>query len=326
MELSEILNKNIPNAGPKARAAVAEADRKLAILSESEPKRAAALKEQAMKQIASRDNGVQFTLADINRLHGSSLGRAESQSEATGDEGQIASSIEQLVNIADSRNIAIPPAILKGAANAFATKNAEGIAASSASIAKLVDDAIKIQQNEQKAPVELGDGSVAIIGAQSGTRYDNTGTPIASGNRNEQMFISSAAESYSPKSKNVMAMMSGGGDLIGPSIFSAPMESMPDVNADPSAYAAMQQPKEDARQRDIRLNAKARDAYLKGDRKKALDILRGLKATDIYGDITDETLDDYFKQIASESPAPVPAPTGVAPSNRPPLPPIAPRQ
>jgi len=325
MELSEILNKNIPNAGPKARAAVAEADRKLAILSESEPKRAAALKEQAMKQIASRDNGIQFTLADINRLHGSSLGRAESQSEATGNEGQIASSIEQLVNIADSRNIAIPPAILKGAANAFATKNAEGLAASSASIAKLVDDAIKIQQNEQKAPVELSDGSVAIVGAQSGTRYDNTGTPIASGNRNEQMFISSAAESYSPRSQDIMAMMGGGGDLIGPSI-SAPMESMPDVNADPSAYAEIQQPKEDARQRDISLNAKARNAYLKGDRKKALDILRGLKAKDIYGDITDETLDDYFKQIASESPAPVPAPTGVDPSNRPPLPPIAPRQ
>jgi len=81
---------------------------------------------------------------------------------------------------------------------------------------------------------------------------------------------------------------------------------------------------EDARARDIRLNAEAFDLYSKGDRKGALNILRTLKARDIYGDITDETLDDYFKQIASESPAP--APTGVDPSNRPPLSPIAPRQ
>jgi hypothetical protein len=280
-----------------------------------------------MKQIASRDNGVQFTLADINRLHGSSLGRAESQSEETGSKGQIANSIEQLVNIADSRNIAIPPAILKGAANAFATKDAESLAASSASIAKLVDDAIKIQQNEQKAPVELGDGSVAIIGAQSGTRYDNTGTPIASGNRNEQMFISSAAESYSPKSQNVMAIMGGGGDLIGPSI-SAPMESMPDVNADPSAYAEMQQPEEDVRARDIRLNTEAYELYKKGDRVGALMKLRGLKARDMMGGMTDDSLDDYFRQVNPEETAPPAsaAPTGVAPSNRPPLPPIAPRQ
>jgi len=302
MELIEILNQSIPNAGPKARAAIAEADRKLSILSGSDPKRATALKDQAIKQISSRDNGIQFTLADISKLHGSSLGRAETQSESGQGEEQMARSIEQLVNIADSRNISIPPAILKSAANAYVSKNKDKISSSENNISKFIDDAIKIQQNEQKSQVELGDGSLVLVGSQSGTRYDNTGAPIPSGNRNEQFLISSASEAYSPRTKEVMSMMGGGNDLVGGPTIGAPMESMPEVIASPESYVSAQKLKEseDVITRDIRRNAEAYELYKKGDRIGALNILRALKTQDVLGGITDASLDDYFRMINPE--------------------------
>ena len=111
MELIEILNKNIPNAGPQARAAIAEAERRLTMLDGTDPKRAAILREQVSQQISSRDEGVKFTLADIGRLHGSSLSRVEPQEKVSEEKQNVAKSIEQLISIADSRNISIPPAV-----------------------------------------------------------------------------------------------------------------------------------------------------------------------------------------------------------------------
>ena len=53
-------------------------------------------------------------------------------------------------------------------------------------------------------------------------------------------------------------------------------------------------------------NVKAYEAagslYEAGDRVGALNILRALKATDIYGDITDQTLDEYMKTYSSTTP------------------------
>jgi lysozyme len=53
-------------------------------------------------------------------------------------------------------------------------------------------------------------------------------------------------------------------------------------------------------------NVKAYEAagslYEAGDRLGALNILRALKAKDIYGDITDQTLDEYMKTYSSTTP------------------------
>ncbi len=48
---------------------------------------------------------------------------------------------------------------------------------------------------------------------------------------------------------------------------------------------------------------KARDLYEAGDRDGALSLLRALRATDVFGDITDQTLDSYFSKEASPAPS-----------------------
>ena len=297
MELIEILNKNIPNAGPQARAAIAEAERRLTMLDGTDPKRAAILREQVSQQISSRDEGVKFTLADIGRLHGSSLSRVEPQEKVSEEKQNVAKSIEQLISIADSRNISIPPAVLNDAANAFVSKDVNSISLLANSIGELVDAGIKVQQDEQKSPVRFDDGSIMLVGSQSGTRYDNTGTPIPSSNRNTQLFVSSANEAYSPKSKEIMLAMGGGSDLVSPSSIGAPMQKDINVGANPEAYISMQAPAPTSIEEKEQARKKVRELYLSGDKMSALDLLNsaGGKGGLLGGDYTIADLDDLYK-------------------------------
>lgn len=82
---------------------------------------------------------------------------------------------------------------------------------------------------------------------------------------------------------------------------------------------------EDPITRNRKLHKEAYDLYKKGDRQMALYTLRALGAEDLFGDLTDATLDEYFKQVGSDLPSdeptvlpPVPdqspAPTTVPPT------------
>jgi len=55
--------------------------------------------------------------------------------------------------------------------------------------------------------------------------------------------------------------------------------------------------------RNIKAYEAAGSLYEAGDRLGALNILRALKARDIYGDITDQTLDEYMKTYSSTTPS-----------------------
>lgn len=235
---------------------------------------------------------------------------------AEGREAQndAARSISQLASIADEKNITIPSALLNDAANAFVSKDQGALTGLAKSIGSLVDAGMKVQQDEQKIQKQLTDGGFVLIGDKSGTRYDNIGNPIPSGNKNSQLFASLASQAYSPQSKEIIAMMGGGNDLVGGSAIGAPMQTQPDIVANPEAYAAMQVPDLDTIRRNTKANEEARVLYKSGDRLGALNILRALKARDIFGDITDQTLDDYFGGSPSNTPTPE-APA--APSKKP---------
>jgi hypothetical protein len=226
--------------------------------------------------------------------------------EARTPKDEVARSIEQLISVADSRNIVIPPADLAAAANAFASKDQRAASALANDISELVNNRIKIQDEEEKEQIELDDGSIAIVGLKSRSRYDNTGNIIPFGNQNAQIFRSVVSEAYSPQSKEIMAAMGGGNDLVGASAIGAPMQKQPDIGANPEAYAAMQkspEPALDPIERNTRANERARLLYESGDRIGALNILRALRAEDIYGDITDETLDSYFGKSSATVPS-----------------------
>ena len=279
MELSQILNETIPNAGPQARAAIAEAERRLAMLDGTDPKRAKILREQAIKQISSRDEGVTNTLTDIGRLYGSSLGRVEPQDKASEDQSNIARTIGQLVNLADKQNIVIPPADLAAAAKAFRSSDEVAKLAEANKLGSLISDMIKIQQDEPKELVEFEDGSRGRIGTQSLSRYDNRGQVIPFGNTNAEKFTEFAQVSLVPF----------------------------EINANPEAYNATQVPDFTSTQLKEQAIAEARDLYDQGNPVEAAQKLNAnnIRGT-LGGAVSPNELVDIFgeRRIKETTPTP----------------------
>jgi hypothetical protein len=230
--------------------------------------------------------------------------------EARTPKDEVARSIEQLVSVADSRNIAIPPAILNDAANAFVSKDQGAVRALANEISELVNNRIKIQDEEDKEQIELNDGSIAVVGLKSRSRYDNTGNIIPFGNQNAEQFSAFAERAYSP-TREVVASVPGLGDVMTTQIEGVPVvpatsAGQIEIGANPEAYAAMQkspEPALDPIERNTRANERARLLYESGNRIGALNTLRALRAEDIYGDITDETLDSYFGKSSATVPS-----------------------
>lgn len=300
MELSQILNESVPNAGPQARAAIIEAERRLAMLDNTDPQRAGILREQAIKQISSRDEGITNTLADIGRLHGSSLGRVEPKEEAV--ETQVAASIEQLLSTADSRNVPLPPALVANAATAFAKGDDKTLLSLSKSIETMLADNIQAQITEEKIPTRLDDGSVVLIGKTTRTRYDPTGAPIPSGNNNTEIFSGFAEQAFAPN-RDAMAGIPGIGSVIttqvdGSPVVPATQAGQVDIGARPEAYASMERPALSSIEQKEEARKRVRDLYLSGDKDGALDLLNSAGGKGLFGG--DYTIDELDVMYSSE--------------------------
>ena len=216
-------------------------------------------------------------------------------------EAQVATSIEQLLSTADSRNVPLPPALVANAASAFATGDDKTLLSLSKSIETMLADNMQAQITEEKIPSRLDDGSVVLIGKTTRTRYDNTLNPIPSGNRNAQLFASLASESYSPQSKEIIAIMGGGNDLVGGSAIGAPMQKQPDIGARPEAYASMERPALSSIEEKKEARQKVRDLYKSGDKEGALDLLNVAGGKGIFGgDYTMDELDVMYKPSLDE--------------------------
>jgi len=235
-------------------------------------------------------------------------------------EAQVATSIEQLLSIADSRNVPLPPALVANAASAFVTGDDKTLLSLSKSIETLLADNMQAQITEDKIPSRLDDGSVVLIGKTTRTRYDNTLNPIPSGNRNTQLFASLASESYSPQSKEIIAIMGGGNDLVGGSAIGAPMQKQPDIGARPEAYASMERPDFTSTQLKEQAIAEARDLYDQGNPVEAAQKLNafGIRGT-LGGAFSPNDLVDIFgeRRIKKTTPPPSTPTAPTAPSRTP---------
>jgi len=217
--------------------------------------------------------------------------------EARTPKDEVAKSIEQLVSVADSRNIAIPPAILNDAANAFISKDQGAVAALANNINSLLEKNIEAQITENKVPTRLEDGSVVLIGQTTRTRYDQTNTPIPSSNKNAQLFSLLASDAYSPQSKEIMAAMGGESDLVGASAIGASMQKQPDIGAKPEAYASIELPALSTIELKEKARGEVRELYLSGDKESALDKINSAGGKGLFGgDYTMADLDEMYKK------------------------------
>jgi hypothetical protein len=221
--------------------------------------------------------------------------------DAKTQENEVGRSIEQLVSVADSRNIAIPPAILNDAANAFVSKDQGAVAALANSIGGLVDAGIKVQTDEQKEQRQLADGNIVLIGSQSGTRYNNMGTPIPFGNQNAEQFSAFAERAYSPI-REAVASVPGLGDVMTTQVEKVPVIPVPiaeriEIGANPEAYTAMQSPSLSTIELKEKARKEVRELYVSGDKESALDKINSAGGKGLFGgDYTMADLDEMYKK------------------------------
>jgi hypothetical protein len=232
--------------------------------------------------------------------------------EARTPKDEVARSIEQLVSVADSRNIAIPPAILNDAANAFVSKDQGAVRALANSIGTLVDAGIKVQTDEQKEQRQLTDGSIVLIGSQSGTRYNNMGTPIPFGNQNAEQFSAFAERAYLPTREVVASVLPGLGDVLTAQVEGVPVVPLAtsaeqiEIGANPEAYAATQVPDFTSTQLKEQAISEARDLYDQGNPVEAAQKLNayGIQGS-LGGAVSPNELEDIFgkKRIRETTPS-----------------------
>lgn len=228
------------------------------------------------KIVAAIKNG---NLDEFDALGGRLLDIASKNMAVTADarteKNKVARSINQLIPLADEKNITIPSALLNDAAKAFVSKDQGALAELANSIGSLVDAGMKVQKDEAKPFVKFEDGSSGYLGTQTLSRYNNRGEVIPFGNTNADRFSKFAQVSLVPV----------------------------EINANPQAYAANQVPNPTSIQSKEKSFEEARSLYESGDRAAALNKLRALKAADVLGDITDQSLDDYFRVTPSNTSA-----------------------
>ena len=239
-------------------------------------------------------------------------------------EAQVATSIEQLLSIADSRNVPLPPALVANAASAFVTGDDKTLFSLSKSIETLLADNMQAQITEDKIPSRLDDGSVVLIGKTTRTRYDNTLNPIPSGNRNTQLFSGFAEKAFAP-TREVMASVPILGDVITTQVGSVPVipatqAGQIDIGARPEAYAAAEVPDFTSTQLKEQAIAEARDLYDQGNPVEAAQKLNafGIRGT-LGGAFSPNDLVDIFgeRRIKKTTPPPSTPTAPTAPSRTP---------
>lgn len=223
------------------------------------------------------------------------------------EETQVATSIEQILSTADSRNVSLPPVLVANAANAFVNKDDKTLLSLSKSIEAMLADNIQAQITEKKIPTRLDDDSVVIIGETTKTRYDPTNAPIPSGNNNTELFSRFAEQAFA-STRDAMAGIPGIGSVIttqfkGVPVVPATQAGQVDIGARPEAYASMERPALGTIEQREEARAKVRRLYLSGDREGALDKLNSIpEAKGLFGgDYTMTELDViYSGELSNE--------------------------
>jgi hypothetical protein len=220
-------------------------------------------------------------------------------------DAQVATSIEQLLSTADSRNVPLPPALIANAASAFATGDDKTLLSLSKSIETMLANNIQAQITEEKIPTRLDDDSVVLIGKTTRTRYDPTATPIPSGNNNTEIFSRFAEQAFTP-TREAMAGIPGIGSVMTTQVDKSPIipatqAGQIDIGARPEAYVSMERPSLSSIEEKKDARKKVRDLYKSGDKEGALDLLNVAGGKGIFGgDYTMDELDVMYKPSLDE--------------------------
>lgn len=318
MNLLETLTQVVPNAGPKTQALFNDVEQKLQMLESSGSNRAGIIRQQLADAISKGQNPSGL-IKGLDKIYYSSLSRSE-KSATTGETRQKESKgiapeealiqIENALNLGDERGIKLPSQEIKSAAVAFGRGDLKAAAKVAGRLSKNIEDAIKLQNEEDKDIRTTAEGLQVAVGKKTGTIYTG-GVPASRGRENTNVFTSFLGEE---RKKDIATVPFAGSAMQAlPEGFTPASEisQLETVQPRPELYAQATRPESDTKTpKTTQYIVSARDLYKQGNIQGALDILNGTSLISSFpGGIRESDLPDILgvQLNQPEQPAQIPS-------------------
>lgn len=330
MNLLETLTQVVPNAGPKTQALFNDAEQKLQMLESSGSNRAGIIRQQLTDAISKGQNPSGL-IKGLDKIYYSSLSRSE-KSAITGDTRQKESKgvapeealiqIENALNLGDERGIKLPSQEIKSAAMALGRGDLKTAAKVAGRLSKNIEDAMKLQNEEDKDIRTTAEGLQVAVGKKTGTIYTG-GVPASRGRENTDVFTLFLGEE---RKKDIATVPFAGSVMqVLPEGFTPVPEisQLETIQPRPELYAQATKPEsESVIPRGMKYIEEARRLYKSGDVRKAIDTLVSSGLYPEYeGQINASTAAELLgiNEEVNQNKTPTPMPQTVPTDNRPPL-------
>lgn len=302
MNLLEVLTQSVPNAGPKAQALFNDAEQKLQMLEASGSDRAVIIRRQ-LSDAVSQGQNPSGLIKGLDKIYYSSLSRSE-KSTTTGETKQKESKgvvpeealiqIENALNLGDERGIKLPSQEIKSAAMAFGRGDLKTAAKVAGRLSKNIEDAMRLQNEEDKDIRTTAEGLQVALGKKTGTIYTG-GVPASRGRENTDVFTSFLGEE---RKKDIATVPFAGSAMQAlPEGFTPATEisQLETVQPRPELYAQPTKPEgETVLPKTTQYIVKARELYMNGDVQGALDILNATNLPSDYGPLDASNIADIL--------------------------------
>ena len=301
--LQELLSKG---ANQKTKSAVAQAETAIGIMRKNGYIPQAEEFEGRIRNSIVNKNGEAFggTLKQLYAFQKKApIATPETDKKEIAPEEAI-TQIENALNIGDERGIKLSDQDIKSAAFAYGKGDIKGAAKIANKLAAGIDNAIKLQEEEEKE-IRTSEGIQVAIGKKTGTVYKG-GVPVSRGRENTGSFNTFLAQQGTRE-----AMIPS--DIIGGKAQQSPMVSeLETVQPQPELYAQTTKPEgETGVPKATQYIAKARELLMEGKVQDAIDVLNGTNLASVYGGID---RNDVYVILGVEPPQVPPPPTSQTPN------------
>lgn len=306
MNLLETLTQSVPNAGPKAQALFNDAEQKLQMLESSGSSRAVVIRQQLADAISKGQNPSGL-IKGLDKIYYSSLSRAEKESASTGpapkDSKGVApeealAQIENALNMGDERGIKLSDQEIKSAASFIEKGDLKGASKVAGKLTQRIEEAIKLQNEEEKETRTTQDGTQFSVGKKTGTIYSG-GVPVSRGMQNTDsfnLFTGSKAVSTTPFIGQI--------EEVFPEKTTKSVSQLETVQPQPELYSQQTKPESDTGvPKTTQYIVNARELYKQGNVQGALDILNATDLPSVYGPLDASVLPDILG-VQPKQPAP----------------------
>lgn len=217
--------------------------------------------------------------------------------------------IESALNMGDERGIKLSDQEIKSAASFIEKGDLKGASKVAGKLTQRIEEAIKLQNEEEKETRTTQDGTQFSVGKKTGTIYSG-GVPVSRGMQNTDsfnLFTGSKAVSTTPFVGQIEAVL--------PEKTTKSVSQLETVQPQPKLYSQQTQPEQMSalREKEAAFN-EARTLYYSGRNNEALALINAAGGKGIMGgDYTPDDLERVFGQKPQQPPANQTAP------QRPPL-------